>query len=270
MSQKIKIWIPAYYSSINYAPARVLPHIYFYNGLIDCESWWMEDQYGSGRQQNQFPYFDNYNVVTGSFPTEDSQTLLFNNETAVYGVAPSGSLYSNYWSTYVSLLYNPYTRLINCSAIIPLANYTQLNLNDIVEWRGNMYHLRAINNYSVKTGECQLQLLGPIIADTFGIASNNTPATTTTTTTSTTSTTTTSTTTTSTTTTTTTTINPANCIDRHYQNNTSTTIYWSSKNCGGNSIGGYVTPGNSFYTGCMDITAFGASGALTLLGQNYC
>jgi hypothetical protein len=167
MSQKIKIYIPSYISSIDYKPARVLPHIYFYNGAIDCESWWMEDEYGSGRQQSTFPYFDNYNVVTGSFPTADSKSLLFNNEAPVYGVAPDQSLYSLYWATYVSLLYNPKTRLVNCSAIIPFADYTAMVLNDVVEWRGNYYHLRAINDYSVKTGECTLQLLGPLIFDTI-------------------------------------------------------------------------------------------------------
>jgi hypothetical protein len=37
-----------------------------------------------------------------------------------------------------------------------------MELNDIVEFRGNRYHLRAINDYNLKNGECQIQLLGPI------------------------------------------------------------------------------------------------------------
>lgn len=164
MAQKIKIHIPSYISSINYDPARVLPHIYFYNGQLGCEDWYFEDKYGTGNPIDSFPYFDNYSVVSGSqFPSGDSKSLLFNNETSVYGAAPSGSLYSVYWDNYVSLLYNPVTRLINASAIIPFADYVKLNLNDIIEWRGNYYHLRAVNDYSVKTGECQIQLLGPIL-----------------------------------------------------------------------------------------------------------
>ncbi len=163
MAQKIKINIPSYISSINYDPARVLPRLFFYNGQVSCESWYVEDKFGTAQEITTFPYFDNYNVVTGSFPTDGSNSLLFNNENAAYGVAPSGSLYSTYWDNYVSLLYNPVTRLINASAIIPFADYTKLNLNDIIEWRGNMYHLRAINDYSVKTGECSVQLLGPIL-----------------------------------------------------------------------------------------------------------
>jgi len=105
------------------------------------------------------------NVVSGSFPTIGSNSLLFNNENASYGAIPSGSLYSEYWETYVELLYNPKTRLLNCSAIIPLADYVKMELNDIVNFRGNYYHLRAINDYSLKDGTCSLQLLGPIIPD---------------------------------------------------------------------------------------------------------
>ena len=171
MSQIIPIYIPTFISDQNYNPSRVLPHIYFYNGVIDCESYWIESGSaafgGVTYQQNSFPYFDNYNVVTGSFPTTDSLSLLFNNEAAVYGEIPNESLYTQYWEKYISLLYNPKTRLLNCSAIIPLKDYFTMELNDIINFRGNYYHLRAINDYSLKDGTCTLQLLGPIIADTF-------------------------------------------------------------------------------------------------------
>jgi len=179
MSQIIPINIPTFIGDQNYNPTRVLPHIYFYNGLIDCETYWIES--GSATfggvtfQQNAFPYFDNYNVVSGSFPTTDSLSLLFNNEGASYGEVPINNLYTTYWETYVSLLYNPYTRLITCEAIIPLADYVKMELNDVVNFRGNYYHLRAINDYSLKTGECSLQLLGPIIQDTISDAQPEPP-----------------------------------------------------------------------------------------------
>jgi hypothetical protein len=167
MSQRIPIYIPTYINSATYTPARVLPRLFFYNGQIECETWWISDQNDAARSQNTFPYFDNYNVVSGSFPTTDSLSLLFNNEAAPYGEIPTQNLYTTYWEKYIQLLYNPKTRLLNCSAIIPLADYFNMELNDIVNFRGNYYHLRAINDYSLKTGECTLQLLGPIIPDTL-------------------------------------------------------------------------------------------------------
>ena len=179
MSQIIPIYIPTYISDAAYKPNRVLPRLLFYNGLVECEQYYIESGSlavgGVTYGQTAFPYFDNYNVVSGSFPTIGSNSLLFNNENASYGAIPSGSLYSEYWEKYVSLLYNPKTRLLNCSAIIPLADYFQMELNDVVNFRGNYYHLRAINDYSLKDGTCNLQLLGPIIPDTFFEAPIPTP-----------------------------------------------------------------------------------------------
>jgi hypothetical protein len=172
-SQNIPIYLPTFIGSIDYKPVRVLPRLFFYNGQVDCQPYWIQG-FKFGETNNvtptefsSFPYFDNYNVVTGSFPTTNSDSLLFLNEPPSYGETPTENLYTKYWETYVNLLYNPKTRLLNCSAIIPLAEYNQIELNDIVNFRGNYYHLRAINDYSIKTGQCNIQLLGPIIPDVF-------------------------------------------------------------------------------------------------------
>lgn len=174
-----KIFIPTLISSINYEPVRTLPHIYFYNGLKDSEPYFIQ-HYPSGSvtssvvvsEQNSFPYVDYYD---GLIPSTGSNSLLFFNEQAVYGETPTASLYSEYWETYVSLLYNPRTRLFNASAIIPLADYFEMELNDIVQWRGNYYHLRAINEYNLKNGTCKIELLGPIIRDAVGGVEPPTP-----------------------------------------------------------------------------------------------
>jgi hypothetical protein len=165
MSQNIPIYIPTYINSADYTPTRVLPRLLFFNGTVECEQYYIQDENGSARSQNAFPYFDNYNVVTGSFPTTDSRSLLFNNEAPSYGQLPTENLYTTYWEKYISFLYDPITRVLNCKAIIPLGDYFKMSLNDIVNFRGNYWHLRAINNYSLKTGDCDLQLLGPVIPD---------------------------------------------------------------------------------------------------------
>lgn len=210
-----KIYIPTFVADQYFSPARVRPRAFFYNGLLDAPTWvfnhW-NNSVGSSislTSQDYIPIVDHYNAESGSLPNSGSQSLLFQNEATTYGTIPQQSLFSEYWSTYIDLLYNPVTRLINASAIIPTADYLNIELNDIVEWRGNMYHLRAINEYNLSTGECTLQLLGPIIEDSLDeIIGNRIPPNTTTTT-STTSTTTTSTTTTTTSTTTTTTTTAA-------------------------------------------------------------
>ena len=172
MAQIIPIYIPTYISDQNYNPARVQPRLLYYNNTVSCETYYIRDAADITRAIDIFPYFDNYSVVSGSqFPTEGSKSLLFFNEQPVYGSAPSSSLFSEYWNPYVQLLYNPRTRLMNASAIIPLADYFNMELNDIVEFRGNDYHLRAINDYNLSTGECAIQLLGPILEGSLNVNS---------------------------------------------------------------------------------------------------
>jgi hypothetical protein len=179
-------YIPYYISDATYKPARVLPRLLFYNGQVSCSKYYIEETafpVGSGPsstvsgswtyvQPNTYPYFDNYS--TGSLngtssiePQLDSKSLLFNNEQTVWGTIPTGSLVTNYWDKYLAMLYNPRTRLVAANAVIPLADYYKLELNDIAEFRGNYYHLRAINDYNLTTGEASIQLLGPIIGDTI-------------------------------------------------------------------------------------------------------
>jgi hypothetical protein len=164
MAQIIPIYIPTYISDQNYNPTRVQPRLLYYNNTVDCETYYIRDGNDVTNAIDLFPYFDNYNVVTGSFPTTDSKSLLFFNEQPVYGSAPATSLFSEYWNPYIQLLYNPRTRLLTMSGIIPLADYFEMELNDIVNFRGNDYHLRAINGYNLSTGQAEsIQLLGPIL-----------------------------------------------------------------------------------------------------------
>jgi hypothetical protein len=172
------IWIPYYIADDKYTPARVLPRLLFYNGLVNASPYWIQGYTDSAKttiqsnKQTQYPYFDVYstgslNGTSSIYPQANSKSLLFNNEQAVWGSTPTASLVSEYYDKYLALLYNPRTRLVDATAVIPLADYFNIELNDIAEFRGNYYHLRAINDYNLTTGEANVQLLGPIIEDTI-------------------------------------------------------------------------------------------------------
>lgn len=190
-NSQFPMYIPYYITNDPATPAaRVMPRIMFYNGLLPATPYWVDyattigatsdfnddfnDDFGplTGDtsvipvQYYQYPYFDNYSVVTGSaLPTSGSYSLLYNNETPSLGTTPDANLIDTYWATYLNLLYNPRTRLVNAAAVIPLADYFDMELNDVVQFRSNYYHLRAINDYNLTTGECTVQLLGPVIRD---------------------------------------------------------------------------------------------------------
>ena len=163
-----KIFIPYYISNNTGAPAQVLPRVFFYNGLKESDPYyiqfWTTSSFGKtviAQEFESFPYFDNY---SGQETTTSSLSLLFLNEDVAYGNSvPSQSLYDLYWSKYVDLLYNPRTRIIRLSAVLPFPVYIKLELNDVIQLRSNYYHLRAINDYNLKTGECRMELLGPLL-----------------------------------------------------------------------------------------------------------
>ena len=164
------LYIPTFIADSNFEPAIVQPRMFFYNGKKSVTpgfkfgGYTLESGISSAYQDyTQFPYFDHYSGDTD--PTPNSESLLFFNEDTPYGTTPDETLYSKYWEKYISLLYNPRTRYIECEAVLPFKTYVKLQLNDIITYRNKMYHLRAINNYNLKTGECNLQLLGPILGD---------------------------------------------------------------------------------------------------------
>ena len=167
-----KMFIPTFIANQEFEPAQVKPRMFFYNGTLQTSPYYFKIRTGVSstnvQNLNQYPYFDHYSTGSGQeVPSTDSDSNLFLNEGASLGTIPQDTLYSKYWSKYVGLLYDPKTRLIEMSAVIPFADYVEMELNDIVFFRGNHYHLRAINKYNLKTGECNLQLLGPIIDDTL-------------------------------------------------------------------------------------------------------
>ena len=167
-----KMFIPTFIANQEFEPAQVKPRMFFYNGKLETTPYNVQGQrsptVGTGDTINYYPYFDHYSTGSVSqLPNSGSDSLLYFNEGSSLGSIPNESIYSEYWSKYVGLLYDPKTRLIEGSAIIPFADYVDMELNDIVFFRGNHYHLRAINQYNLKTGECQLQLLGPIIDDSL-------------------------------------------------------------------------------------------------------
>ena len=168
------LYIPTFIANENFDPAIVNPRTFYYNGLksIDPSPTYarisenrFSSFYGS---PGHFPYFDHYSSgSTDETPDEGSESLLFFNEQTAYGTLPTETLYTKYWSTYIQLLYNPKTRYIECEANLGFALYTDLKLNDIILFKGSHFHLRAINDYNLKTGDCKLQLLGPIIKDSL-------------------------------------------------------------------------------------------------------
>jgi len=173
---KRPLYIPTIIKDEEYNPATSKPRIFFWNGLLESEGYYVEGyQEGTTNIESvgfqQIPYIDHYSSSFGEVPSSGSKSLLFFNEQNPYGQEPQQNLYSEYWSQYVNFLYNPRTRLVKVSAVLPLAEYFETKLNDLISFRGNLYQLRAINNYSLQDGTCNLELIGPVDQNVFDLSS---------------------------------------------------------------------------------------------------
>jgi len=114
---KQKMFIPTFIANAAFQPAQVLPRMFFYNGALETTNYELNNRNGiSSRvieESNVYPYFDHYSAGSGSdVPETDSDSLLFFNEAASLGTTPLNSVYSEYWSKYITLLYDPKTILI--------------------------------------------------------------------------------------------------------------------------------------------------------------
>lgn len=166
------LYIPTFIANQDFSPAVINPRLFFYNGKRTVSPGFafggQSDSSGfafNTQIYTQFPYFDHYSGATD--PTSTSESLLFFNEGTAYGQIPSETLYTKYWEKYIALLYDPKTRYIECEANLPFIVFNKLKLNDIILFKGSHYHVRGINDYNLKTGDCKLQLLGPIIKDSL-------------------------------------------------------------------------------------------------------
>lgn len=88
-----------------------------------------------------------------------SENIHFNTEKSEYDFLDAeNTLFSRFYKSYIENIFNPATRLIKVTTMLPVGKLIQLNLSDIVVLRGNKYR---INSYSanISTGKTEIELI---------------------------------------------------------------------------------------------------------------
>ena len=84
---------------------------------------------------------------------------IFNAEFSTWsGVTITNNLYSLHYDDYISSIFNIKKRTFNYEAILPLHIITKLQLNDVLEIRGDFYRIDKYN-YNLLTGKTTLNLI---------------------------------------------------------------------------------------------------------------
>jgi len=123
--------------------------------------------YYGGKQSISDPYyFDNVNQYVlplmtpySAYPTlSSSYSNAFGLELSLRGDAPVNTMYMMYWNEYLSRMYSTQSRVVKMTAILPVGEWLNLQLNDTIAISSNYYKVQSIQ-YDMLTEIANLELV---------------------------------------------------------------------------------------------------------------
>ena len=118
--------------------------------------------------QYAYPLISSYS----EFPTtETSFSLAFGLETTIQGDMAAATMFTQYWQTYLSRLFSSRSRVVYFSAILPVGEWLNLQMNDTIAVSGNYYKIQQIE-YDMLNERASLQLISYPDVDILRIGSS--------------------------------------------------------------------------------------------------
>jgi hypothetical protein len=123
--------------------------------------------YYGGKQSISDPYyFNNINqyelpLMTpySAYPTvSTSYSNAFGLELSLRGDAPTKTMYDLYWTEYLSRMYSTQSRVVKMTAVLPVGEWLNLDLNDTIAISSNYYKIQSIQ-YDMLTEIANLELV---------------------------------------------------------------------------------------------------------------
>lgn len=132
------------------------PCLFYYSDNLDISSTPIEFVDDSG-VANEIVLITYSETINNTSTTANS--LTYSEEQNPYlNDVPDDNLYSDYWSSFIRNTYNQQAKMFRLSAELNLGVFMDLNLNDLVLWKGRKY---IINNMrtDLRTGKTELELI---------------------------------------------------------------------------------------------------------------
>jgi hypothetical protein len=99
------------------------------------------------------------NVSNSYTSAAASNSICFGSDIDPYHLqSVSKSLYYNYWTQYITDLYNKQRRIFNLDAVLPIGKILTLDLKDTVVWNNNKYQINSVS-LNMTTGKASFELL---------------------------------------------------------------------------------------------------------------
>jgi hypothetical protein len=123
--------------------------------------------YYGGKQSISDPYYFDNNIQYvlplmtpySAYPTlSTSYSNAFGIELSLRGDAPLNTMYLMYWNEYLSRMYSTQSRVVKMTAILPVGEWLNLELNDTIAISSNYYKVQSIQ-YDMLTEQANLELI---------------------------------------------------------------------------------------------------------------
>ena len=149
-----------YFVDDNQEPYYGLPLVFYAIRIVNGTDIPIKESAGTNAKINDYIIPSNSKELTASASTTN---INFAAEVNEYSPSDNftGTLFNNYYSTYITQVFNPKRRLIKVNAFLPLKIYHNLQLNDKFQINQQDYKINSITT-NLNNGKSQIELLNVI------------------------------------------------------------------------------------------------------------
>ncbi len=148
--RKTELNIPVFLDSDS-KPVQQDYTMFYYGGKQSVSDTW----FFNGVTQYVMPLMTPYS----EYPTlSTSYSNAFGLELSLRGNAPTKTMYDMYWTEYLSRMYSTQSRVVKMTAILPVGEWLNLELNDTIAISSNYYKVQSIQ-YDMLTEQANLELI---------------------------------------------------------------------------------------------------------------
>jgi len=148
--RKTELNIPVFLDS-DAKPVQQDYTLFYYGGKQSVSDVW----YFNNIVQYVMPLMTPYS----EYPTlKTNYSNAFGLELSLRGDAPTNSMYVMYWEEYLSRMYSTQSRVVKMTAVLPVGEWLNLDLNDTIAISSNYYKIQSIQ-YDMLTEIANLELV---------------------------------------------------------------------------------------------------------------
>ena len=148
--RKTELNIPVFLDT-DFKPVQQDYTLFYYGGKQSVSDVWYFNNVVQYVMPLMTPYSD-YPTISNSYSNA------FGLELSLRGDAPTKTMYDLYWTEYLTRMYSTQSRVVKMTAVLPVGEWLNLELNDTIAISSNYYKLQSIK-YDMLTEIANLELV---------------------------------------------------------------------------------------------------------------